>query len=76
MRNKQNKIEYDNTYIKNKFDRLSFVMPKGTKEEIKAYSQAKGISSSEWMREAIQEKMDRQDKTFVEPVTREKIDEE
>ena len=69
-----NKIEYNNEYIKNNKDRINFVMPKGTKDEIKAYAKSAGISSSEWMRNAIQEKMQRQDELFVERVTNEKIE--
>jgi len=62
MRDLKHKANYDNEYIKNNFDRLSFVMPKGTKEEIKAYSEKAGISQSEWMRNAISEKMERDKK--------------
>ena len=74
MRDLKHKANYDNEYIKNNYDRLSFVMPKGTKEDIKAYSKAMGISSSEWVRLAISEKMQRQDESFVESVTNEKIE--
>lgn len=75
MRDMKHKANYDNEYIKNNYDRLSFVMPKGTKEDIKAYSKAAGLSSSEWVRNAIQEKMQRQDSDYTESITRERIEE-
>lgn len=74
MRDMKHKANYDNEYIKNNFDRLSFVMPKGTKEEIKAYARSMGISSSEWVRQAILEKMGKQDNMFTEEVIRESIE--
>jgi hypothetical protein len=64
-----------NKYIAKAYDRINFVMPKGTKEEIKAYAESVGQSSGEWMRNAIKEKMQRQDAEFKESVTREKIEE-
>ena len=69
-----NKIEYNNEYIKNNKDRINFVMPKGTKDEIKAYAKSAGMSASEWINEAIKEKMQRQDESFIERVTNEKIE--
>ena len=75
MRDMKHKVKYDNEYMKNNYDRINFLMPKGTKEEIKAYAESVGQSSGEWMRNAIKEKMQRQDAEFKETVTREKIEE-
>ena len=51
------KSDYDNKYIKQKYDRLNFLMPRGTKERISAAAAAKDISSSEYVRKAIEDKL-------------------
>ena len=56
---KENKQNYDNKYIAEKLDRLNFVMPKGTKEKIQKAAAAAGVKSSEWVRQAIFEKLER-----------------
>lgn len=56
-------------------DRLNFRMPKGRKAEIQAYARSAGMTASEWINQAIIEKMERQDQAFSETVTREKIEE-
>jgi hypothetical protein len=48
-----------NKYIAKAYDRINFVMPKGKKEEIKAIAASKGMSTSKWINEAIQEKIER-----------------
>lgn len=50
---KFNKQEYDNKYIKEKYDRLNFVMPKGTKDKIYIKASGQNISSSEYLRKII-----------------------
>lgn len=54
---KFNKQDYDNQYIKNNKDRINFVMEKGTKDRIKAAADQAGQTSSEFIREAIEEKL-------------------
>lgn len=49
-----------NKYIAKAYDRINFVMPKGRKEEIKKCAERAGISASEWINQAICEKMDRE----------------
>lgn len=62
MENKQfDKVRYDNNYIKNNYDRINFVMPKGLKEEIKEYAKRNKTSATDWIIQAIKEKMERQD---------------
>lgn len=56
---KLSKQDYNNKYIAEKFDRLNFVMPKGTKEKIQAAAELAGIKPSEWVRQAIFEKLER-----------------
>ena len=53
------KAEYDNWYIKENKERINFVMEKGTKERIKIATAKTGQSSSEFLREAIEEKLTR-----------------
>ena len=50
---RQNKWQKENT------DRINFTMPKGRKEEIKKCAERAGISASEWINQAICEKMER-----------------
>ena len=56
MENKK-KQNYDNQYIKNNKDRINFVMDKGTKDRIKLGADKLGQTSSEFIREAIEEKL-------------------
>lgn len=51
------KSDYDNKYIKQNYDRLNFLMPRGTKERIAAAAAVKDISSSEYVRIAIEDKL-------------------
>ena len=54
---KFNKQVYDNQYIKNHKDRINFLMDKGTKDRIKLAADKLGQTSSEFIREAIEEKL-------------------
>jgi len=54
---KFNKQDYDNQYIKNNKDRINFLMDKGTKDRIKLAADKAGKTSSEFIREAIEEKL-------------------
>ena len=51
------KLEYDNWYISQKKERINFVMEKGTKDRIKLAADKLGQTSSEFIREAIEEKL-------------------
>ena len=42
-------------------ERISFVMPPGTKEKIKKAAEKQGISAAEYIRQAIEEKLARKD---------------
>lgn len=56
---KFNKQEYDNIYIKENKDRLNFIMEKGTRDRINQAAKALNISASEFVRQAIEEKISR-----------------
>lgn len=52
-----NGVKYNNDYKREHYDRLNFLMPRGTKERISAAAAAKDISSSEYVRKAIEDKL-------------------
>lgn len=52
---KRNKRQ--NIWQKENADRINFIMPKGMKEQIKNAADACGLSSSEYIREAIIDKL-------------------
>lgn len=51
----QNK--YDYAYKKSHYDRINFLMPKGTKERIQTKAQEMDLSVSDFIRQAIEEKL-------------------
>lgn len=52
-----NKNKYDNEYRKTHYDRLNFLMPRGTKERITAAAAKNNLSSSEYVRIAIENQL-------------------
>jgi len=48
-----NQIEYQNKYIKEKYDRVGLTMPKGKKEIIKARVLEEGMSINEYINALI-----------------------
>lgn len=54
---KRNLRQYN--WQKENAERISFIMPIGTKDKIKEAAQLLNISSSEFIRSAIKEKIDR-----------------
>ena len=54
-----NQIKYQNEYIKSNYDRVGIVMPKGRKDVIKEKAMAAGQSMSEYVNQAIEERMER-----------------
>lgn len=63
-----------NKYIKKAYDRINFVMPKGTKDDITAAADVAGVSSSEWIRTAITEKLDRMEEQTGQQIRKEAFD--
>lgn len=51
--------KHNNEYQKEVFDRITFVAPKGTKDEIKTIATSLGLSIGEFIRQAIDEKIDK-----------------
>ena len=52
-----NQIEYQNKYIKEKYDRVGLTMPKGKKEVIKARALEEGMSINEYINSLIDKDM-------------------
>ena len=52
---KAHKQAHDNQYIRDNFDRIEIVVPKGYREELKAIATSKGMSLSELIKAAIDE---------------------
>ncbi len=52
---KRNKRQYE--WQKENTDRINFTMPKGTKDQIKEAAEKLGIKPSEFIRQAISEKL-------------------
>ena len=53
MEKKFNQIEYMNAYNREKYDRITIVVPKGRKDEIKAAAKNEGRSVNEYIINAI-----------------------
>ncbi len=52
-----NQIAYQNQFIKDKYDRIQFLVPKGEKEKIKAYVKEQGKSMNQFMCDLIKKEM-------------------
>lgn len=50
--------KYINAFMKEAYDRISVTVPKGTKEDIAKAAKAQGISTNEYIRQAIAAKME------------------
>lgn len=49
MEEKFDQIKYQNEYNKQKYDRITIMVPKGVKEELKAKAKAEGMSMNEYI---------------------------
>ena len=53
-----NQISYQNSYNKEKYYRISLMIPKGEKDRIKTAAAAAGESVNEYINKAIKQRMD------------------
>ena len=58
-RGNKTKVQYDNEYIKNNYDRVNLTLPKGRKEQIKAVADFEGLSVNAWIAELINKELER-----------------
>lgn len=63
MKEKFNKIAYDNAYIAKSYDRVNLTLPKGQKDVIRAHAESRGESVNAFIQRAIAEAMERDNKT-------------
>ena len=47
-------IKYQNEYNANHYDRISVLLPKGEREELKQHARAQGMSANAWILQAIE----------------------
>lgn len=62
MREKFNKVAYDNAYIAKSYDRVNLTLPKGQKDIIRAHAESRGESVNAFIQRAIAEAMERDNK--------------
>ena len=55
----ERKAKWQNDYISRNYDRINLTVPKGEKEYIKAYAEARGESVNGFINRAITETMER-----------------
>lgn len=53
-----NQISYQNSYNKEKYDRISLMLPKGEKDRIKTAAATAGESVNEYINKAIKQRID------------------
>ncbi len=53
-------IKYSNNFNKEHYDRINLIMPKGEKEVIQQHAKASGQSVSEYIRQAVSERMEKE----------------
>ena len=53
-----NQISYQTSYNKEKYDRISLMLPKGEKDRIKTAAVAAGESVNEFINKAIKQRID------------------
>lgn len=56
------KTEYKNKWLSENCERISLVVPKGKKEQIKAHAESRGESLNGFVNRAIDETIDRESK--------------
>lgn len=62
MKEKFNKVAYDNAYIAKSYDRVNLTLPKGQKDIIRAHAESHGESVNAFIQRAIAETMARDGK--------------
>lgn len=52
-------IKYQNEFNKRNYDRITIMVPKGKKDELKGFCKERGCSMNEFIISAIKEKLER-----------------
>ena len=61
LKNLQERYKRQNEYLKDKYDRVSAVLPKGTKERLQAIANRTGIKSSAFITKAVLDAIEREE---------------
>ena len=61
LKNLQERYRKQNEYLKDKYDRISAVLPKGTKERLQAISDKTGIKASAFITKAVLDALEREE---------------
>nr|DAG63245.1 MAG TPA: hypothetical protein [Caudoviricetes sp.] len=59
FKDREKELSYIAQYQKEKYDRITVMAPKGTKEEVKKAAELKGIKMSAFVLECIQKEIER-----------------
>ena len=57
--NKEDAIAYVNQYQKEKYDRITVMAPKGTKDQIKKAADLKGVKLSAFVLDCVEKELER-----------------
>lgn len=60
FKEKSEAIKYNNDFIRRAYDRINLTVPKGQKEAIQAAATAQGESVNEYIKRAIEQRMERE----------------
>lgn len=63
LKNLRERYKKQNEYLKDKYDRVSAVLPKGTKERLQAIANRTGIKTSAFITKAVLDAIEREEKT-------------
>lgn len=59
FKEKQKELSYIAQYQKDNYDRITVMAPKGTKDQIRAASELKGVKMSAFVLECVQKELER-----------------
>lgn len=62
FKDKEKAIKYNNEFNKNAYDRINLAVPKGEKDKIKSHAESRGESVNGFIKRAIDETMERDEK--------------
>ena len=59
FKEKEKELSYIAQYQKDNYDRITVMAPKGTKDQIKAAAELKGVKTSAFVLECVQKELER-----------------
>ena len=61
-KDKSDAIKYNNQFIRETYDRINLTVPKGRKDVIQSHAAAQGQSVNAYINQAVDERMERDDR--------------